>query len=174
VGYDGGGWCGRVVFSVIAGGGGVVCVGFGGGDECGCVCCILVGLGGAGRVGGMRRTSFISRSSKNSSRRSATTAVSLSKSIFTSVWVYFLHLTIIWSPLSSIFTSACIVFLCTSILFLLPRGDRCTFAVSGDRWVYSALTKDRRSYMSGATSIRRLSVVWVTLLNFDISITLLR
>jgi hypothetical protein len=122
-----------VVFSGMAGGEGDVCVGFGGGDGCGYGCCILVGLGGAGRVGGMRLTSFISRSSRNSSRRSATTAVSLSKSIFTSVWLSFLQLTIIWSPLSSIFTSACIVFLCTNVLFLLPRGDRCTLAVSGDR-----------------------------------------
>ena len=54
-----------------------------------------MGLGGAGRVGGMRLASFIVRSPKNYSRRSSTTAGSLSRSIFTSVRVSLRHMTII-------------------------------------------------------------------------------
>jgi hypothetical protein len=83
-----------------------------------------VGLGSAGSVGGVRLTSFISKSSKNYSIRSSTTAGSLSRSMLTSVWVSFRHLTIIWSPLSSILMSACTVFLSTNVLFYLPLGDK--------------------------------------------------
>ena len=68
----------------------------------------------------------------------------------------------------------CTVFLCTSALLLLPCGERCTFTVSGDHWVCRALNKVRRSYESGASSIRRLSVARDTLLNFDMSMALLR
>jgi hypothetical protein len=42
-----------------------VCVGLVGGAGWGCVGWVVVGLGGVGRVGGMRLTSFMSKSSRN-------------------------------------------------------------------------------------------------------------
>ena len=125
--------CGRCVCVVVGGLGGGAYAGYvrgGAGGRAGCI--VVVGLGGVGRVGGMRRVSFISRLSRNYSRRSSTTAGSFSRSILTSVRVSFLHITIIWSPLSYILTSACSVFLCTNALLFFPRGDRCTLAMSGD------------------------------------------
>jgi hypothetical protein len=50
---------------------------------------------GFGRVTGMRRASFTVRSPKNCSSRSSTTAGFLRRSIYTSVSVSFLHITII-------------------------------------------------------------------------------
>ena len=122
-----------------------MCVGFRGGGGCGWVGCIVVGLGGAGRVGGMCRTSLAHRSSKNYSRRSSTTAVSFSRSIFTSVWVSFLHITLSMSPLSSILVSVLAVLRYTSILFVFPSGERCTYALIGDLCVFSALNSVRLS-----------------------------
>jgi hypothetical protein len=165
--------CGRVSCFVVVGGG-VVCVGLRGGGGCGWVGCFVVGLGGAGRVGGMRRTSFTHRSSKNYYRRSSTTAASFSKSILTSVWVSFLHITIISSPLSSILVSVLIVLRYTCILFILPSGERCTFALIGDLCVLSALNSARLSYVSGAAITNRCSSGIDILLNLLMSITLLR
>jgi hypothetical protein len=122
----------------------------------------------------MRRASLVVRSSRNYWRRSSTTAVSFSRSILTSVVVSLRHITIISSPLSSILVSVCVVLLYTNILLLLPRGGRCTLAVSGDRCVFKAFNRDRLSYVSGASRTRRFSSGRDILLNLDMSMALLR
>ena len=67
-----------------------------------------------------------------------------------------------------------IVFLCTSALLLFPRGERWTFTVSGDRWVCNAFNRVLHSYVSGASSMRRLSVAMDILLNYEMSMAFLR
>jgi hypothetical protein len=150
------------------------CSGLGGGGGWGRVGCTVVGLGGAGNVGGINLASFVVRSSKNYYNRSSTTAVSFSRSILTSVYVSLRHITIISSPLSSILVSVFAVLRNTIILFVLPRGGRCTCAFIGDRYVFSAFNSERRSYMSGASNTNLFSSGIDILLNFFMSITLLR
>jgi hypothetical protein len=142
----GGGFVGDVVLYVMLGVG-LLCLELvwgvlGGGGR---MSDVVAGVGGVGSIGGIRLVSFTVKSSVNCYMRSSTTAVSLSKSILTSVCVSFLHITINSSPLSSILVSVWAVFLYTSILFCLPTGERCTRAVSGERWVFSAFNNERRS-----------------------------
>ena len=62
----------------------------------------------------------------------------------------------------------------TSILFVFPSGERCTFALIGDLCVFSALNSARLSYVSGASITNRCSSGIDILLNLFMSITLLR
>jgi hypothetical protein len=151
-----------------------VCVGLGGGGVGGRIFCVFGGRGGYGSVGGMCLASLITKSPRNCYNRSSTTAVSLSRSILTSLCVSLRHITIISSPLSSIFVSVYAVLLYTNVLFFLPNWERCTCAVKGDRWVFNALSKKRLSNVSGASKISLRSSGIEIRLNLVMSIVLLR